>query len=326
MPAVAVSKNSTIVRTMPFAARAVKQALRILSPRAPELAARYAERVFLTPSRHRRPAWEEEILATARRFRIPHDGAMLPAWEWSSRGPGTAGAGAALGPRPTVLLVHGWEGRGSQLGAFVEPLVAKGFRVVTFDGPGHGDASTRTASVVDQARAVASVSHHLGHLHAAIGHSVGGAALLLGTRFGFRADRLALVSPPVSPRRFAAGFARMFELTDAVEKSLLERLESRYGVSMAELDARPYAARTSAPMLVVHDKDDRIVGHLDGEAIAAAAPDARLVTTTGLGHHRILRAPNVVAEVVPFVTGGLREDASFAATIDGELYHRDERW
>jgi hypothetical protein len=34
------------------------------------------------------------------------------------------------GSGPTILLAHGWSGRGSQLGAFVEPLVEQGFRLV----------------------------------------------------------------------------------------------------------------------------------------------------------------------------------------------------
>src|SRR5215218_8367466 len=39
---------------------------------------------------------------------------------------------------PTVYLMHGWGGRGSQFGAMVEPLVGSGHRVVMFDNPAHG--------------------------------------------------------------------------------------------------------------------------------------------------------------------------------------------
>src|SRR5688500_15132227 len=47
--------------------------------------------------------------------------------------------GHVWGTGPAVYLVHGWGGRGSQLGSFVEPLLAGGFRVVMFDAPAHGD-------------------------------------------------------------------------------------------------------------------------------------------------------------------------------------------
>src|SRR5205085_10246750 len=95
----------------------------------------WAARLFTSPRRHPRPAREAAVLATARAVTLDvvtratgRDRAQrLAAWRW--------------GTGPTILLVHGWEGRGAQLGALVEPLVDAGFSVLTFDGPAHGDSS-----------------------------------------------------------------------------------------------------------------------------------------------------------------------------------------
>ena len=76
----------------------------------------------------------------------------------------------------------------------------------------------------------------------------------------------------------------------------------------------------------MHDVGDRIVPFTDGETIAHAAPPGTLVSTHGLGHHRVLRAPEVLDAVVPFVADGVRAETSFSATIDGELFFRDARW
>ena len=51
------------------------------------------------------------------------------------------------------------------------------------------------------------------------------------------------------------------------------------------------------------DRDDDEVAWTDGAAIAEAWPGARLVTTTGLGHRRILRDAQVVSQAVSFVSG-----------------------
>lgn len=316
------SKNSTNVRirnaepgraaAVPLALRTARAGFRVMGAYAPSLASSYAERLFLTARRHPRPAWEQEALASATRFEVPHDGISLPAWRW--------GDGAS-----TVLLVHGWEGRGSQLAAFVEPLVDRGISVVAFDVPGHGDAPSGRASVVEHARAIASVAHHLGPLHAVIAHSVGGAASLFATRFGLLTDRLALVAPPVSPERFAAGFGKLFDLDDEVQRGLVARLERRYGLRMEDLDVRRDAARFTAPLLVVHDAGDRVVPFDDGRSIAAAARNSRLVTTQGLGHHRVLRAPEVLATIVPFVADGTRA-TTLAEAIDADLFYRERRW
>ena len=317
--AATVSKNSTIVRSSgtvldgtPLAVRAARVGLRALAPVAPSVASHYAERLFLTARRHRRPAWEEQALAGAERFAIPHAGGHLPAWRW--------GEGAS-----TVLLVHGWEGRGSQLAAFVAPLRARGLSVVTFDAPGHGDAERGFSSVVEHGRAVASVGAFLGPLHAAIGHSVGGAAILFATRLGFGARRLALIAPPTSPRKFAAGFSKYLRLSPSVQRGMLRRLERRYGVRIEDLDVRQDAARVTSPLLVVHDVGDRVVAFDEGAALATAAPAGQLVSTHGLGHHRVLRAPEVLDAVVPFVSDGARAP-SFTETLEADLFMRDRRW
>lgn len=291
--------------------RAARVGLRLLAPAAPGLAAAYAERLFLTAPRHHRPAWEAKLLTSAEPFQIPHDGSFLPAWRWG-RGPST------------VLLVHGWEGRGSQLGAFVKPLLERGLSVVAFDAPGHGDAPSRFASVVTHGRAVHAAGAYLGPLHAVIGHSVGGAAALYATRLGFRADRLVLVSPPTSPRGFASGFAKVLDLPRNVQTRMLARLEVRYGVSIDELDVRSDAASFRSPVLVVHDVEDRVVPFDSGVALADLAPRGRLVSTTGLGHNRILRAPEMLGAVVPFVADGARTYAS--SSLDDQLFRRDLRW
>ena len=44
------------------------------------------------------------------------------------------------GEGPVVYLMHGWGGWRGQLGAFVEPLVATGHRLVAVDAPSHGDS------------------------------------------------------------------------------------------------------------------------------------------------------------------------------------------
>lgn len=307
MSATTQPKNSTNVRLM-----------RSLGAHAPWLAARVAEEMFLTARRRERPAKEDARLAGARRTRVRYAGAHVPVWTWEPAG---------CAERATVVLVHGWEGRGAQLGAFVDPLLARGLRVVAFDAPGHGESPLRRASIVEHARALVAVSEKVAPrgVHAVVGHSVGAAAALLATRFGLRPARLALLAPPTSPARFAAGFARMVGLDDHVRDAMLRRLEARYGIAVADLDVTRDAARLSSPLLIVHDADDRVVPLDDGAAIAAASPVSELVTTRGLGHGRVLEAPPVVERVVGFVARGARAPG-FEATLEGELFLRDTRW
>src|SRR5262245_10956778 len=93
--------NSTIVRSdRPTMLPLLRAGARTLSALAPETAARLAERWFLTPPRHRRPAAEVALLERAHARPLFAGGRRLAMWKW--------------GRGPAVLLAHGWGGRGSQ--------------------------------------------------------------------------------------------------------------------------------------------------------------------------------------------------------------------
>ena len=100
------------------------------------------------------------------------------------------------GEGPTVLLVHGWNGRATQLGAFVEPLLARGYRVVAFDAIGHGESAGKQSSLPEFANCIRQIADELGGVYAIVAHSLGGAATTFALAYGLRAERLVYVSHP----------------------------------------------------------------------------------------------------------------------------------
>jgi len=56
-------------------------------------------------------------------------------------------------------------------------------------------------------------------------------------------------------------------------------------------------ARTAQPTLIVHDRADRAAPHAAGEGLARALTGARLMTTEGLGHRRVLSDASVIDAV-----------------------------
>jgi pimeloyl-ACP methyl ester carboxylesterase len=202
-----------------------------------------------------------------------------------------------------VYLVHGWGGRAEQLGAFVAPLVARGFRVIAMDGPGHGESSGRRSSGVEIGRALADVAAQCGPARGVIAHSLGAAAATFAVREGLRVERLAFVGPPAdpSPGSRASDASSAWRGRDGGDApSQRERIQARWDDLPAGAAARP---PSPPPLLVVHDRDDREVRSADGAAIAAAWPGARLLETEGLGHRRVLRDAAVVGTVAAFLAG-----------------------
>ena len=299
------AKKSTVVRS-PSAIRVARAALQAAFLVSEDLGAGLAERMFTTPRRHPRPERERTVLATARPF---HVDLALRAPRW--HGHSTRVAAWRWGHGPTALLVHGWEGRGSQLGAFVEPLVAAGMSVVAFDAPGHGDSAGSRLYLPDLADCIAGVVGATGPLHAIVAHSFGAAAVLLAhARAGIEAPRTALISPNVILGDAVAKFASTVML-DAADRAVFEtRMTAHAGIAPAALQLEQLVGARDTELLVVHDRGDREVPLAHGERLAALWPRAELDITDGLGHRRILRDPAVIARVVALACQGVHPPAS----------------
>jgi pimeloyl-ACP methyl ester carboxylesterase len=276
-------------------------ALRALAAVAPGRAAAALEALFLTVRRHPEPARERDWLAGSE--------------SWTVRSGGHAVVARAWGRGPAVLLVHGWEGRGSQLGAFVAPLVAAGFRPVTFDAPGHGQSTGRTSSLVEMADAVLAVGREVGPLRGAIAHSVGASAVTVALAVGLEVDRAVFVSPPADPGRFLDAVAAWLGLPAGIARRTRARIERRFAVEWDRLITATLAPEMTAPLLVFHDRGDVEVPWGEGRELVRRWPAARLVTTSGLGHRRILRDPDVVAGAARFVAAGEGEAAEAADAL-----------
>jgi pimeloyl-ACP methyl ester carboxylesterase len=307
-----------------LAERALRTTFALLDRPAPALAARLAQRLFFTPPRPRSSARVEAVLRTGRRIDVTEGRTRIAAWSW--------GAG------PAVYLVHGWAGMGGQLGAFVEPLVARGLQVVAFDGPGHGHSGGRRASIVHFARAFAAVARVFGPAHGVIAHSLGAPSAAFAMKHhGVETGRVVMLAPPADPGDWSRLFAARLGVSSRTMASMRTRSERWLGVSWAEVSLTALASGQTTPALVVHDVEDREVPFTHGAAVAAAWPGARLVETSGLGHRRLLRDEAVIAQVASFIAAapaGVPDRlGAFAggcltglASLERYLDDREARW
>jgi pimeloyl-ACP methyl ester carboxylesterase len=287
MDASSRSEKSTTGRALKVPAF-LKSGLDLTARLSPSWAAGLAARLFMTPRRHKRPVREVALLERAQA--LPPDESGLAIWRWGSG--------------PAVILAHGWEGRGAQLGAFVDPLVSAGFSVIAYDAPAHGASPGRTASLIDFRDALRQVAHRVGQVHAVIAHSFGAPATQMALDKDISAQCVVFIAPPSRFDGFEK-FVDVFQLSEDVKDKMQRRLEESVGVRFADLDPISVAHRMITPLLVVHDSDDQEVSIDSGVAIASAWPGASLRETRGLGHRRILRDPTVVRTVVDFIGGFL---------------------
>lgn len=289
MQAQPLPKNSTNVQ---FYHRAIQMAFRSLTP-MPSVASLLAARLWGTPPRAPMRPEQRRWLKDAEPLQVNAAGTTVAAYAW--------------GRGPTVLLAHGWGGHAGQLTGFVEGLVAAGRRVVAFDGPRHGATPGGTPSVPGFADVAHAIAAREGGVDTVIAHSFGAAAMAYAMNRGLEAGRAIFLAPAATMSGAAERFAQMVALHPRALEQMRTRIEERFSISWEQLEVVPSAHRMRARLLVIHDEGDREIPLAEGEAIAAAWPSASLLTTAGLGHHRLLRDPDVVRSAVEFTVGGNAE-------------------
>ena len=260
---------------------------------APEHVAGKMRRAFMTPRNLPPRQWELPLLASAERITLRFG---LSALRW--------------GQGPTVLLMHGWEGRATQFAALIETLVKAGHTVVSLEGPAHGCSPGQQAHVVLFARALLEAAAELPPLRAVIGHSMGGASVLLALQMGLRAEAAVSIAAPAQLLGVLRGFARHLGLPARARAAFIRKVEQDVGMQINRLDVSGY--QLELPGLVVHAADDALVPAGEAEIIHKAWLDSRLLRLEEGGHQRVLADPRVseaVLELLARVSAPARQSA-----------------
>ncbi|KGM57663.1 hydrolase [Lysobacter arseniciresistens ZS79] len=205
--------------------------------------------------------------------------------------------------QPYVLFAHGWSSHGARVLPWVQPLRDAGYAVVAFDQPAHGRSEGRQSNLYDFTERLLDVGRLTGPAAAVIGHSLGGAAAGLALARGLQAERAVLVAAAADPVDAGRRFARRIGLSEGLRRRMYELFETRLSIRFDEMMAERNAPAIDRPALIVHDLADREVPWCEGERWARHWRRARLLDTRGLGHHRILGDPEVLAAVLRFLDG-----------------------
>ncbi len=296
--------------------RWLRLGFRSLQAVSPSRAAALAERLFFTPPRSQLTPGMRDELERGRPFTVEVEGHRVACWSWGSTG------------GPIAYLVHGWGSRGGRLTAYVRPLQAAGFRVIAFDGIGHGASEGQLSSAPQLARTLEVLADAVGPAHAVIAHSLGAVVTTLAMEWGMPVSRAAFLAPNADPIAHTLRWAQRLGLRPDVVAQMRAATERRIAFSWDDLDVVAMARRRTTPLLVIHDATDDVVPWMEGAAIVGAWRGSRFVTTRGLGHSPLVRSPEVVAQVVEFLGTPERSPARPSARISGvehELFYRERR-
>jgi pimeloyl-ACP methyl ester carboxylesterase len=217
----------------------------------------------------------------------------------------TVYGGNAPHDAPVVVLVHGWGGHVSQMLPLARMIIDVGMRPVIVEMPAHGMSGGGQSSLPQFARALDYVVARLNDsgqpVQAVVSHSLGANASAYAVSRGLPVKQLVLIAPPASPMQYTRLFAHVFALRESTRAAMQCRIESREAIMMRQFEPDAVGARIAIPVLVVHDRADRINPFTDGEAFAREIAGAQLLATESLGHRRVLSHATVLDRVSSFL-------------------------
>lgn len=272
----------------------LRAANRIGGQFAPEATARRAARLLCTPFATGRSRAREADDSGARCEALRVDGRRVVVYQWGE--PRT---------QPRVLLAHGWSSYALRFLPWVRALREAGYAVAAFDQPGHGRSDPGRCTLACFAQTLRAVADRHGPFEAIVGHSMGGAAVMLALADGAVARRVVLLAPAADPDAATARFVRKVGLVGGMVPRIQRLLERQTGTTVRALTAHVRAPALAVPALVIHDLADIEVPWEEGESYARLWPGARLLSTSGLGHSRIVNDAATIDAGLRFLRGEL---------------------
>jgi alpha-beta hydrolase superfamily lysophospholipase len=237
-------------------------------------------------------------------------------------------------PRGVVLLAHGWGSTAANMLNWSRFLAEAGWASLAFDMRGHGKSEggdsmslPRLTEDIDQASAFVDSRADLARLpRAVLGHSMGGAAVLLALSRGL----------PVQAAIITSSFARVETATDYVlRKRLLPPVifrkvvkgvwSLRLGRGMGAYEPERTIRDVKVPLLLAHGTEDPTVPMRELRRLEASA-DARLtevLLVPGAAHSNLTEFPAYGEGVLRFLAAQLAAQPAGQPAGQRGLYPRE---
>jgi pimeloyl-ACP methyl ester carboxylesterase len=263
------------------------QFLNLISTKAVVL---YAAKLFTTPIKHRIPKRELEMDSKSNQslIPIPSINKSIMVYEYGKSD-------------KKVLLVHGWSGRGTQLFKIADALLKEGYATVSFDAPAHGKSPGNSSIMLEFIASVFELEKLYGPFEVAIGHSLGGMAVLNATKSGFKTNKIVVIGSGDIVQDIMDDFIKKLQLKPQISLKLRDYFETKYKEGLGNYSSFKAAEAIEKPILVVHDENDYEVPVKAGINIHQHVKNGELMLTKGLGHRKILGDANVIHKIIEFI-------------------------
>ncbi len=207
-------------------------------------------------------------------------------------------------PTKKALIAHGWESAGLYFEGYIAALLEKGYTVIAFDAPAHGQSGGRRFTLPAYVDTLRTIEQRYGPFDSYLGHSIGGLALalFLETCEHSETTRVALVAPAVETTTALESFAGLLHLSAEVVRGIDDYILEISGHHFAWYSLRRALHNVHAGIFYLQDEEDRVTPIGEARLVQQDGhPHIHFLFTRGLGHRKILKDPETMARIVAFL-------------------------
>lgn len=227
-----------------------------------------------------------ELLEKTHRETLSLNGDTIQTYTWKGNG-------------AVVLLAHGWDSNSWRWEKLLPYLQASGCTIVALDAPDHG-LSVGSFSLPKYAAFINAAAEKFQPDYL-IGHSLGGSASLFyqHTYRNPKLQKLVMIGSPADLNPIIDNYRNLLSLTPRSREFLCDYFVENFNFHPDDYNARVFGESLALHGLIIHDTDDDVVLVNESEKIVSAWSNARLITTSGLGHS--MHGDDVYREVAAFL-------------------------
>lgn len=246
---------------------------------APSISARLVYKVLSNPRVNKLRDFESEVLDQAFKSSFQFNRFEIQKYTWGETS------------NKIALMVHGWEGHAGNFGGLVSILTSKGYRVIAFDAPSHGNSTKAPTNLFDYIAVVSKlVKEHQPDL--IVSHSFGSiaSAVALTENPEIQINQWILVTSPYSFGERLEEVKNIAKVTDRTISRLIRKFETDTKQVVAKMNMTEYCSQIKNinEALIIHSVDDQILPIQTSRRVHAVLPQSEMIELKKLGHYRIL--------------------------------------
>jgi pimeloyl-ACP methyl ester carboxylesterase len=209
------------------------------------------------------------------------------------------------GQTKKVLILHGFSSSAYNFQAYVLPLVEKGYEVLAFDAPAHGNSGGKTINVVQYREMIELIIKEHGPIASFISHSFGGIAICLAMEKTVHDEhtKIVLIAPATETiSAIDAAFTMLQINKQAIRQEFDSIIIERSGHAPKWFSIRRAMNHIKAKVLWIHDEDDTVTPLKDALKVRDDKhPNVEFLITSGLGHRNIYRSSSIKKKIFEFL-------------------------